>query len=446
VKLMDFGISQMVDLQRLTVTGQLLGSPAYMSPEHVEGQPLDFRTDVFAIGIVLYQLTTGKLPFEGKNPHEILKRIAECKFTDPRQANPRIGNELGKIILRAMARDPAERFADISEMVAALDAYCTGSGLGPAQQELMRYFQSPAAYDLALKERLVDHLVRKGKSHLPDAKPAALEAFDRVLALDPTNPTVLGVLEKMRGTRRWKHGVAIGVGLVVIAGLAFGARRMIERSKVEPSAISRVEMGSATNPIRDPSTITVPDTVIDERPIAAIDAAVASNGGGGGGGGGIPDRPPRGSIDATPAATTTAVIVHVLPATSTLSIDGGVPETRPDGRFSIDVPAGGKVKVQAAHSDKTYESRGLTLDGTKPEVNIELGRLPATLVLKCDNEKATVTVDGRVRQIDDTVDIPFDTSTITDRSVVVEFGAEDKFDKQTIQVNAGETKEVKCAL
>jgi serine/threonine protein kinase len=110
IKLTDFGISQMVDLGRLTVTGQLLGSPAYMAPEHVEGQPLDFRTDVFACGIVLYQLTVGRLPFEGKNPHEILKRIAECKFPDPRTENPRIGNQLGKIILRCMARRPDDRY------------------------------------------------------------------------------------------------------------------------------------------------------------------------------------------------------------------------------------------------------------------------------------------------------------------------------------------------
>ena len=93
VKLTDFGIAQILDAQRMTVTGQLLGSPAYMSPEHVEGKPLDFRTDVFSVGILLYQLTTGELPFKGRNPHEILKRIAECKFIDPRQANPRIGNQ-----------------------------------------------------------------------------------------------------------------------------------------------------------------------------------------------------------------------------------------------------------------------------------------------------------------------------------------------------------------
>src|SRR5689334_17926471 len=164
VKLMDFGIAHMVDLERLTVTGQLLGSPAYMAPEHVEGRPLDFRTDVFAVGIVLYQLSVGKLPFEGKNPHEVLKRIAECKFLDPRQANPRIGNRLGKIILRAMAALPQDRFPTITEMVLALEGYLSESGLPPDKipGELGRYFKAPAAYELALKERLVDSLTRRG--------------------------------------------------------------------------------------------------------------------------------------------------------------------------------------------------------------------------------------------------------------------------------------------
>src|ERR1043166_86212 len=148
VKLMDFGISHMVDLERLTVTGQLLGSPAYMAPEHVEGRQLDFRTDVFAAGIVLYQLCVGRLPFEGKNPHEVLKRIAECRFRDPREANPMIGNRLGRIILRAMAARPADRFPNIGEMVIALEDYLEESGVAKDKvpSELARYFAGPAAY------------------------------------------------------------------------------------------------------------------------------------------------------------------------------------------------------------------------------------------------------------------------------------------------------------
>ena len=88
LKLMDFGIAQVVDLQRMTVTGQLLGSPAYMAPELIEGKPLDFRTDVFSVGIILYQMATGTLPFAGKNPHEVLRRIGEGRFPDPRSAQP----------------------------------------------------------------------------------------------------------------------------------------------------------------------------------------------------------------------------------------------------------------------------------------------------------------------------------------------------------------------
>ena len=102
LKLMDFGIAQVVDTRRMTVTGQILGSPAYMAPEHVEGRPLDFRSDVFALGVVLYQLATGELPFKGKNPHEILKRIADGKYLDPRVANIQVGARLGAIIDKAL--------------------------------------------------------------------------------------------------------------------------------------------------------------------------------------------------------------------------------------------------------------------------------------------------------------------------------------------------------
>src|SRR3954465_12582377 len=221
VKLMDFGISHMVHLERLTVTGQLLGSPAYMAPEHVEGRPLDFRTDVFAAGIVLYQLCVGKLPFEGKNPHEVLKRIAECRFVDPRQANPRIGNRLGRIILRAMAAQPADRFPAIGEMVIALEGYLEESGIDPgrATRGLGRYFDAPAAYEQALKDRMIDHLTRRGQAHLAaDRRAAALDVFDRVLTIDPQNAKVVDIIEGLNRRKRLKHH-AIAAGVVAVLGV-----------------------------------------------------------------------------------------------------------------------------------------------------------------------------------------------------------------------------------
>ena len=113
IKLTDFGIAQIVDKERMTVTGQLLGSPAYMAPEHVEGRPLDFRTDVFAVGILTYQLATGQLPFRGKNPHEVLKRIAECRFQPADAVNALVGKRLNRVIDKALQREPDARYADV---------------------------------------------------------------------------------------------------------------------------------------------------------------------------------------------------------------------------------------------------------------------------------------------------------------------------------------------
>ncbi|HWU90023.1 MAG TPA: serine/threonine-protein kinase, partial [Kofleriaceae bacterium] len=228
VKLTDFGISHMVDLERLTVTGQLLGSPAYMAPEHVEGRRLDFRTDVFAAGIVLYQLTVGRLPFEGKNPHEVLKRIAECKFVDPRQANPRIGNRLGRIILRAMAADPDARYPSVGEMVLALESYLEESGLAhdKVAGELARYFEGPAAYERALEDRLVDHLTRRGQTLLDDDDRAgALDVFDRVLTIEPDNEKVIAILEGINRRARMKAGALAGLFIALMGVGAFFVHR-----------------------------------------------------------------------------------------------------------------------------------------------------------------------------------------------------------------------------
>src|SRR5688572_1123036 len=149
IKLMDFGIAQILDLQRMTVTGQLLGSPAYMAPEIVEGKQLDFRTDVFSVGIMLYLLATGNLPFSGKNPHEVLRRITEGKFADPRTVGRGVDQALSRIINRALARRPEDRYADVGPMADDLNAYLAEAGLADVRAELRAFFADPAAYEAA---------------------------------------------------------------------------------------------------------------------------------------------------------------------------------------------------------------------------------------------------------------------------------------------------------
>ena len=179
LKLMDFGIAQVLDMERMTVTGQLLGSPAYMAPELIEGSRLDVRTDVFSVGILLYQVVTGLLPFSGKNPHEVLRRISEGKFADPRFAGRGVDENLARIMARALAHRPEDRYPDIIAMDRDLRAYLADAGLTEVRAELRGYFADPAGYEKSLPPRLAPALVATADRELATGRRArALEILE----------------------------------------------------------------------------------------------------------------------------------------------------------------------------------------------------------------------------------------------------------------------------
>src|SRR6185295_7990564 len=105
VKLTDFGIAKLLDAQGVTSTGQVLGSPAHMAPEQIEGGDVSARSDVFGLGVLLYECMVGKLPFDGKNPAQVLRRVLEGAFTPAERARPTIGTGLGAIVDRALAKE-----------------------------------------------------------------------------------------------------------------------------------------------------------------------------------------------------------------------------------------------------------------------------------------------------------------------------------------------------
>jgi eukaryotic-like serine/threonine-protein kinase len=219
LKLMDFGIAQVIDLQRMTVTGQLLGSPAYMAPELIEGKPLDFRTDVFAVGIMLYQLATGSLPFAGKNPHEVLRRIVEGKFPDPRTLNRRIWDGLSRTMSRALASKPDDRYPSVERFTADLRAQLADAGLHDIKGELRAFFTDPPTYEAALPARLAAGLGATAAEALRANKRArAIECWNRVLAFDPKNVDVLAALGGLERRARGRKTM-----LVAAAAAALGA-------------------------------------------------------------------------------------------------------------------------------------------------------------------------------------------------------------------------------
>lgn len=448
VKLTDFGISHMVDLERLTITGQLLGSPAYMAPEHVEGRPIDYRTDVFAAGIVLYQLAVGRLPFEGKNPHEVLKRIAECGFVSARKANPKIGNQLGRILDRAMAREPADRFQAMDEMVAALESYLRDCGLDQPTAELALYFQDPAAYEVGLRQRLIEQLTRRGKALLASQRAAALDAFDRVLTLDPQNPEVLRALDKVALRRQlWRAAIAIA-GVAAIGGGYLVLARILAVEPTHPTpALTQVPTKDAARAVAyEPPPPADASAESETLPDAGTGAPPADQAG-------PPTAPPPERVLPRPVAPKVVdepspplapVTLVVSPANSEVRLGDG-PWQRVAQRLSVPL-AGPELRV-TVRNDSCCEAQSRTLRaadaGTR--VVISLDFLAAQIVPRCANTEVEVRVDGKLARLDSPASIPFGATTRTQRTVVVEFLG-DRIDRRQVTVHPAEQREVACAL
>ena len=220
LKLTDFGIAQMVDTQSMTATGQILGSPGHMAPEQVEGGDIDERTDIFSFGTVLYFLATGALPFTGKNPHQVLKRLVDGDYTDPRRLAPGLSPDLGALIARCMAKDPAERYPDAAEVREALESIVARLGDEP-DALVSRFLSDPVATRDELGEKVVSLCLARGREAAERGdRRGALDALERVLALDEGNADALAVLERLdRRSRRplWIGGTVLGLGVAALA-------------------------------------------------------------------------------------------------------------------------------------------------------------------------------------------------------------------------------------
>lgn len=100
-----------------------MGTPDYMAPEQVKGKRGDQRTDIYALGAMLYEMTTGRTPFEGENPYAVMNARVSGDPVAPRKVNPKLSQAMEEIILHAMERDPANRFPSAAAMKAELDDY-----------------------------------------------------------------------------------------------------------------------------------------------------------------------------------------------------------------------------------------------------------------------------------------------------------------------------------
>jgi len=229
LKLMDFGIAHVVDAETMTQTGSLLGSPAHMAPEIIDGQDVNRRSDIFSVGTVLYWLATGEFPFKGENAPNLLRQVLECEYRDPEQIEPRISRDLAGIICRCLSRQPEDRFVSVAALRDALADSIEPLGAEvDVDAELTAYFETPDEYTREFEADIVDRLVEAGRTAMDrDDVPEAIAKFNRVLAFDPDNAIVDNELEDLNRRERTgrHHGVIAAVLVATVATAVYVAVR-----------------------------------------------------------------------------------------------------------------------------------------------------------------------------------------------------------------------------
>ena len=223
VKLTDFGIAALLDPdEKFTVTGSILGSPAHLAPETIEGKPTEPRADLFSFGTILYWLSCGQLPYQAPSPAALLHNILEGKRQDPRMTRPSVSDAQAKIIARCLENDPDARYQSATELKADLLRLLADAGLDEPLRELAAFVQAPEQHGKNVRARLLRRSLDEGERQLKARKTsAALASFGRALALEPGNAVAQGQVDRIRRRERllrYGRRALIAAILLVVAG------------------------------------------------------------------------------------------------------------------------------------------------------------------------------------------------------------------------------------
>ncbi len=140
VKIIDFGVAKVDTKVNITQTGIIIGTPSYMSPEYANGEKLTTQSDIYSLGVVLYEILTGFKPFSARTKNELLVAITRGKYKNPRKFNKEIPWRLQRIIRRAMHVNPAKRYKMMADFISALDKFLKNEPQSTIKTELQLYY------------------------------------------------------------------------------------------------------------------------------------------------------------------------------------------------------------------------------------------------------------------------------------------------------------------
>jgi tRNA A-37 threonylcarbamoyl transferase component Bud32 len=399
VKLTDFGIAKLLDAPGVTSTGQVLGSPAHMAPEQIEGGDVDARSDVFGLGVVLYDCVVGHLPFEGGNPAQVLRRVLEGDYSPAQRERPVVGARWSALIDRALAHEPSNRFQSAREMREAILAEMDWVGFSSPRRELEAWFDDPGAYEKAHAKTIVDRLRTRGDEARKrgDVLSAAAD-YNRALAQAPDDARLLHVVTGMhraeaRARVLRRGAIALAVTLGAAAALKVSLRPSILHPTASPGAHTQPPALAGPEPLGiGPTNATGTESSVHAVRAAAASVNAPSSRAHEPVGGKLVDRTL--TLDLRP------------PMGASVSVDGkpGRPVSNGDGitmdseahvlTFScpvctpVDRSVGAGDKSETLHVDVPIKSATLLVEGSAadhyqilqhPELHVDVGKNPIRL-------------------------------------------------------------------
>ncbi|HHO54434.1 MAG TPA: PEGA domain-containing protein [Deltaproteobacteria bacterium] len=213
IKIADFGIAKAESNAYQTRDGVLKGKFEYMSPEQADGKDIDGRSDLFSLGIILYEMMTGRRLFKTDNELTTIKRIRNCEFDPPRMFNPRIPEALEAICLRALSQDPGDRFQSAFEMGEALREFLFPATSDTLRLELGAFMQEIFAEEIGQERQ---RLEAGGRVALQLRDSLPLDQWD-----DHTESTMRPLTQATVVTQvvPWVAGIGLAIIAVVSVGL-----------------------------------------------------------------------------------------------------------------------------------------------------------------------------------------------------------------------------------
>lgn len=259
-RVIDFGVAKAQHRLQATRPGVVKGKLEYMAPEQLEAGAVDRRADVFAVGVVLWEMLTGRRLFAGESDGATMMRLLTCSVPPPSEAASDVAPALDDVVLRATRAEPVDRFPTAEDMLAALEAACVGA----SPRVVGAWVQQTAKERLASRDELVAALFAAPPSE-PDEVLALAPARSDAVATDPALvPSSHTKHQRPPSARRARTAAVAAAALVAAGGLVYALSVVLPSGR----SVSPSRRGGAPNPTSTAAVVQSAPQVVSNRPMA----------------------------------------------------------------------------------------------------------------------------------------------------------------------------------